>query len=174
MILTRSLDAGSGIVTITARSETTAKHAFALAQTAVPPTSPGLPANLWAPDVAPRASYRIVSQTVPYPVTSDADSADIVAFSAVLDDGRTIDFPAGTVSSLTAGTEYVIIWSLTTSTYSAVLSPAIAALASSDNVLIRYVTTQNADGTYPGTPTAPGGDGGGGGGGRYNPNEAIP
>lgn len=47
MILTRSLDAGSGIVTITARSETLGKHAFALGQTAVPPSSPGLPANAW-------------------------------------------------------------------------------------------------------------------------------
>ncbi len=47
MLLTRGLDAGSGIVTMTARSETMAKHAFALGQTAVPPTSPGLPANAW-------------------------------------------------------------------------------------------------------------------------------
>lgn len=48
MLLTRALDAGSGIVTVTARSETAAKHAYALAQTAVPPVSPGLPANAWA------------------------------------------------------------------------------------------------------------------------------
>jgi hypothetical protein len=47
LILTRSLDAGSGVVTITARSETAGKHAFALSQTAVPPSSPGLPANAW-------------------------------------------------------------------------------------------------------------------------------
>jgi len=140
----------------------------------VPPTSPGLPANLWAPDVAPRAAYRIVSQTVPYPVTSDDDSISITAFSAVLDDGRAIAFSAGTIGSLTGGTEYVVLWSLTSSTYSAALSPAIDALASSDNVLIRYVTTQNVDGTYPPAPTAPGGDGGGGGGGRYDNNmEAV-
>ena len=134
----------------------------------VGPTGELVPADPIGDAPPTRAAYRIVSQTVPYPVTSDSDSVDIVAFSAVLDDARTIDFPAGTISGLTAGTEYVVLWSLTTSTYSAVLSPAIDALASPDNVLIRYVTTQNADGTYPSSPTAPGGDGGGGGGGRYN------
>ncbi|WP_267395587.1 MULTISPECIES: hypothetical protein [unclassified Sphingomonas] len=51
MLLTRSLEASTGVVTITARSETLAKHAFALGQTATPPVSPGLPANAWEWDV---------------------------------------------------------------------------------------------------------------------------
>lgn len=57
MILTRSLDAGSGVVTFTARSETTAKHAFALGQTATPPSSPGLPANAWEFEVPGGVQY---------------------------------------------------------------------------------------------------------------------
>lgn len=121
-----------------------------------------------------RAVYRIISQTVAYPVTSDSDSINIATFSATIDDGRTIVLPVGSVDGLASGYEYVLLWSLSAQAYSAVLSPAIEALASSDDVLVRYVTTQKTDGTYPGTPTAPGGDGGGGGGGRYNENEQIP
>ena len=125
-------------------------------------------------DLPSRAAYRIISQTNPYPATSDADSISIAAFSAVIDDGRTIAFPSGTIEGLASGTEYVVLWSLSAQAYSAMPSPAIEALASPDYVLVRYVTTQNVDGTYPGTPTAPGGDGGGGGGGRYTGNEAVP
>jgi hypothetical protein len=121
-----------------------------------------------------RAVYRIISQSVAYPVTSDADSISVTAFTAVIDDGRTIALPAGSVEGLESGMEYVLLWSPSDQAYSAAVSPAIEALASPAFVLIRYVTTQNVDGTYPGTPTAPGGDGGGGGGGRFNENEQIP
>ncbi|MBW6524413.1 hypothetical protein KZ810_12970 [Sphingomonas sp. RHCKR47] len=61
MLLTRSLDAGSGIVTVTARSETAAKHAYALAQTAVPPVSPGLPANAWAFEAPGAPAYAVTA-----------------------------------------------------------------------------------------------------------------
>lgn len=178
IIIKRSLDPASGAVTLTVRTEDPTKHARVFALTGdLPPVGaffrPDVPGD-YVSAPASRAAHRIVSQTVPYPVTSDDDSISIAAFSAVLDDGRTIAFPVGTIGALTGGTEYVVLWSLTSSTYSAVLSPAIDALASSDNVLIRYVTTQNVDGTYPPAPTAPGGDGGGGGGGRYDNNmEAV-
>ncbi len=180
VVLKRSVDPSTMTVSFVLRGETLAKHAFALGQTGVAPPTPALLSQQDRDDLAasfgedaPRASYTIVSQSVLYPVTSDADGIDVTAFSAVLDDGRAIDFPAGSITGLTSGTEYVFLWSLSTSSYSAVPSPALNALASSDNVRIRYVTTQNVDGTYPGTPTAPGGDGGGGGGGRYT-NEQIP
>ena len=178
VILNRKLNVATGAVELTLASETVAKHAFALGMTGIAPPTPSLtdPENLDQAAVdeqGTRASYTIVSQSVLYPVTSDADGIDVTAFSAVLDDGRVIEFPAGSITGLTSGTEYVLLWSLSTSSYSAAVSPALEALASSDNVRIRYVTTQNVDGTYPGTPTAPGGDGGGGGGGRYT-NEQIP
>ncbi|WP_242095414.1 hypothetical protein [Sphingomonas sp. CROZ-RG-20F-R02-07] len=51
MILSRTLEASTGVVTITARSETAAKHAFALGQTTTPPPAPSLPANAWAFEV---------------------------------------------------------------------------------------------------------------------------
>lgn len=42
LILSRSLDPETGIVTLGCRSETTAKHAFCLGQTATPPATPGV------------------------------------------------------------------------------------------------------------------------------------
>ncbi len=42
LLLNRGLAASSGIVTLTARSETPGKHAFALGQTATPPPTPGV------------------------------------------------------------------------------------------------------------------------------------
>ena len=160
-------------VTLTCRSETFAKHEFCLGRTGNAPPTPDLSIPIAYPIDQPRAAYRIISQTVTYPATSDTDSISIAAFSAVIDDGRTIALPSGTIEGLAAGTEYVVLWSLSAQAYSAMPSPAIEALASPDYVLVRYVTTQNVDGTYPGTPTAPGGDGGGGGG-RYTGNEAVP
>jgi hypothetical protein len=178
IIIKRSLDPGSGAVTLTVRTEDPGKHARVFALTGdLPPTAvfdrPAVPSDYVSEDQS-RAVFRIISQSVAYPVTSDADSISVTAFTAVIDDGRTISFPAGSVEGLDSGMEYVLLWSLSDQAYSAVLSPAIEALASPAFVLIRYVTTQNEDGTYPGTPTAPGGDGGGGGGGRYTGNEAIP
>lgn len=178
IIIKRSLDPGSGAVTLTVRTEDPGKHARVFALTGdLPPTTtferPSVPSD-YVSEGPTRAAFRIVSQSVPYPVTSDADSVSIAAFSAVIDDGRTIAFPSGTIEGLASGTEYVVLWSLSAQAYSAMPSPASVTLASPDYVLVRYVTTQNVDGTYPGTPTAPGGDGGGGGGGRYTGNEAIP
>ncbi len=167
MLLTRGLDAGSGIVTVTARSETMAKHAFALGQTAVPPTSPGLPANAWefpVPTTA-RAAYRIVRQSVAYPIDSTADTITIQAFEASIDKPDTLSFPAQTITGLTPGTTYLVLWDLTNSTFVAVDAPGLTESASSRYVIVRETTTQNLDGTYPTEPTAPGGDGGGGYGG---------
>ncbi len=48
MLQSRSLEPSTGVVTITARSETAGKHAFALGQTTTPPPAPSLPANAWS------------------------------------------------------------------------------------------------------------------------------
>lgn len=122
---------------------------------------------------AGRAAYQIIAQSVPYPVTSTSDSIAIQAFNGTLDDGRVVPFAPTTLTGLTPATAYVVLRDLTTLAYSAVLAPAIEQVASSANVIVRYVTTSDTDGTYPPETTPPGGDGGGGyGGGRY-PNEQI-
>ncbi|WP_182926708.1 hypothetical protein [Sphingomonas paucimobilis] len=87
LLLNRTLGAASGIVTLSARSETAAKHAFALGQTATPPPTPGVsgppvvpvPAqNAWAITATSLISQ---AQTVPALVVSgsvDASTADAV------------------------------------------------------------------------------------------------
>jgi hypothetical protein len=50
IVTSREIDAGGAVVTLTARSETNAKHAFALGQTATAPPTPGVT----APPVAPQ------------------------------------------------------------------------------------------------------------------------
>ncbi|WP_455156026.1 hypothetical protein [Sphingomonas zeae] len=87
LLLNRTLGAASGIVTLSARSETAAKHPFALGQTATPPPTPGVsgppvvpvPAqNAWAITATSLISQ---AQTVPALVVSgsvDASTADAV------------------------------------------------------------------------------------------------
>ena len=111
-----------------------------------------------------RAAYQIVRQTVDYPVSDTSTAIAMAAFDAVLDDGRSISFPAASIPTA-AATSYVVLWDLQTSTYIASVAPALDQVSSSRYVIIRNYTTGNADGTYPEQPTAPGGDGGGGYGG---------
>ncbi|WP_341207286.1 hypothetical protein [uncultured Sphingomonas sp.] len=122
-------------------------------------------------EVSTRAAHQILSgtQTVAYPVSSTADSVTIVAFEATIDTGARLSFPAATLGGLSAATGYVLLWNLQTADY--MLLPvaeqaAIDASSSGDNVIVRYVNTATAGGSYPADPTPPGGDGGGGYNGR--------
>ncbi len=126
-----------------------------------------------------RAAHQILSgtQTVVYPVSSTADTVAVVAFSATIDTGARINFPGASFPGLTAATGYVVLWSLSGSSYAVVPASSQAAIdgvANSDSVIIRYVNTATADGTYPADPTPPGGDGGGGYNGRTPTGGAIP
>lgn len=110
----------------------------------------------------PRAAYLIVRQSVAYPVDSTADTITVAAFNATIDDGRRLSFPAQTIGGLDAASTYIVLWDLEASAFVAASAPALAEVASNRYVIVRETTTANADGTYPATPTAPGGDGGGG------------
>lgn len=89
LLLNRTLGAASGIVTLSARSETNAKHAFALGQTATPPPTPGVSGPPIVP-VPAEAAWAITAnslisaeQTVPALVITgsvDAGTADAVVF----------------------------------------------------------------------------------------------
>src|SRR5690606_35409806 len=61
LILRRTLDPSTGIVTLICRSETAAKHAFALGQTTTPPPTPGVSGPPLVP--VPSASEWSVSAT---------------------------------------------------------------------------------------------------------------
>ncbi|MXP42996.1 phage tail protein [Allopontixanthobacter sediminis] len=108
------------------------------------------------------AAKTVVTRSIAYPVSSDDDSVDIVAFDGVLNDGQSVSFPIGSVTGLTSGEVYAVIYSLTSGTYSAVLSPATAALGNDTNVFLGWSTTSTG-GVYPTPTTPPGGWGGGGG-----------
>lgn len=173
----RSIEPQTVNVRMIFKSETDGKHAFALGKVANPPPTPVLGQTAEERDALaaavssdPRAARQIITSTVPYPVSTDQTSATIVAFDATLDDGRLISFPAATITDLTPATPYAILWDLTTEIYLAVERPANVELSDSNNVIIRYVATQDVGGTYPPAPTPPGGDQGGG----YNPDPTIP
>lgn len=101
----------------------------------------------------------LLSKTVAYPFTSDDTSITAVAFSGVTRDGRTISFPAGSISSLTPGTAYAIFYDGTG--YLAVGSPGTAEFADPDLIFVQWQATSSG-GTYPSGGTAPGGWGGAG------------
>lgn len=161
----REIDGSTMGVTFTCRSETQGKHPFCLGKTGKAPPTPDLTVPPSYPVDPTRAAYLIVRQSVAYPVTSTATTIAIQAFDVTIDDGRTLSFPAQTITGLTAASVYVVLWDLVASTFVAVNSPALSEVASNAFVVVRETTTQNADGTYPSTPTPPGGDGGGGYGG---------
>ena len=170
VIVRRSVDPQTLAVRVVLMSETTDKHDFALGKTGTAPPTPTLldPADrddVAGENTAPsRGAFKLTSQTVLYPVTSDDNSIDIVAFDGVIDDGRAISFPADTsLTGLASGTKFGVFWDLATSEYVATAEPSIAEMASSDYVFIGWTATSTG-GTYPTPDTRPPGWGGGGGG----------
>lgn len=130
-------------------------------------------------EVSARAAHQILSgtQTVAYPVSSTSSTVSIVAFDATIDTGARVAFPARSFTDLTPGTGFVVLYSLSAATYAiadTASQAGIEGVANSDNVIVRYVNTATADGSYPADPTPPGGDGGGGYNGRTPTGGAIP
>ncbi len=162
----REIEGSTMAVTLTCRSETFAKHAFCLGKTGNAPPTPDLSVPISYPVEVARGAHVLIRQSLPYPVTSDADSVLVAAFDGVIDDGSQISFPAADLAGKTAGTAYVLYWRLSASAYVVVLDPGLAEAADSDLVFLGNITTANADGTYPETPTPPGGWGGNGSGGN--------
>lgn len=151
-------------------------------------------------DTPARAAHQIVAQTVASPATTTATSIIVEAFRGTLDDARQIDFPAGQIDGLSDAANYRLFYALEdvvqsftgpdgqaftgpdgqpftsvipAGTYHAAPSDSLDEPANSSFAVVRMVTTANADGSYPATPTPPPGDGGGGygGGGRFSQDE---
>lgn len=129
------------------------------------PPIEAVPGTPWDPVNNPllptRGAYRLVSQTVAYPISSDDDSVIVAAFDGVIDDGRSISFPATTLDGLASGTSYGVFWHIGAGAYLAVPSPATAAMSSDAYVFIAWSTT-STDGEYAPGETPPPGWGGGG------------
>lgn len=111
--------------------------------------------------VSQQGVHTLRSRTVAYPVTSDDDSITVAAFSGVLDDGRTISFPAAEIAALSSGTTYGVFWDIAGASYHVEASPAATAMASNAYVFLNWSTTSDG-GSYPEGPTPPPGWGGDG------------
>jgi hypothetical protein len=165
VVRNREIEGSNMTVTLTCRSETFAKHAFCLGKTGAAPPTPDLSVPVSYPVLPDRAAFLIVRQSVAYPLDSTVDAIIIAPFQATIDDGRLLDFPAQTISGLSAGTTYMVLWDLAAAKFIVAQAPALNETASPAYVIIRQMTTLNADGTPPASETPPAGDGGGGYGG---------
>jgi hypothetical protein len=96
---------------------------------------------------------RLATQSVGYPFTSDDTNIYVADFDAVLTDGTAVSFPAGTISGLSAGVTYALMWNIAGGSYSAVSQPASAEMASSAYAFLTWQTTSDT-GVYP-TPDLP-------------------
>jgi hypothetical protein len=101
----------------------------------------------------------LVSRSNPYPVTSNDNSITIAAFTGVLNDGRSIYFPVGSLTGLTSDVIYGVFYDGTA--YSAVPSPATSQFADPSLIFIQWQAT-SVGGNYSAPPAAPGGYGGSG------------
>ncbi|WP_193753754.1 hypothetical protein [Sphingomonas sanguinis] len=112
LLLNRTLGAASGIVTLSARSETNAKHAFALGQTATPPTTPGVSGPPLVPVPAQDAwaitATSLISQAQTVPALIVTGSVDASTADAVVIEYR--PFVSG--QSIDAGWTSAGVWSV--------------------------------------------------------------
>lgn len=162
VVLKRRWDPARLTVTLTLVGETPAKHAYALGLSGVAPPTPALGQSgeerdeLAAAALNPRGAYLIVSKTVAYPLSSTDTTIPIAAFDGTLDDGRTLSFPADTITGLTADTAYTVLWSFAAGDYVAVPSPATAEIADQAYAVIGAQATSTG-GVWTPPPDPPGG-----------------
>lgn len=170
VVLKRSLNPVTMGVTLTMRGETPGKHALALALNGTAPPTPALRTtediDQTAVQIGANAALRIMSSTIEYPVTSNANSISVAAFNATLSDGRAnVAFAAGSVTGLAESTSYVVLFDQSAGQYIAPVAPALDEMADPDNVLVARIATLNPAGEPPPQETPPPG---------YYPRNPIP
>lgn len=169
IIRRRTIDPATMSVTLELIGETTAKHAYCLGQTGVAPPTPALGQTAEERDelaaavvTPPRAAHEVVGKDpAGWPFTSDDTSITISAYDGVMDDGRTVAFPADTLTSLASGTNFGVFYNLDTQEWSVVAYPALTERADSSLVFGGWQATSSG-GTYAPSAPPPGGSGGGG------------
>ncbi|WP_054135319.1 hypothetical protein [Blastomonas sp. AAP25] len=151
VIMQREFDPLSFAVRLTLKSETPAKHDFALGKVAVPPPTPVIGQTAEERDQVastannPRGAYRIRTYVPTFPITPGDGEIVIVAFTGTLEDGRTISFPAETLTGLDQLTLYDVFWDLITEEYLTFLRPALTQMESDRYVFVGAAAT--SDGT---------------------------
>lgn len=167
VILNRQFDPAALQVTFTFKTETPAKHDFALGKVAVAPPTPvigqtGEERDGIAATIAnPRGAYMITSSTPGIRATPGDGQMTVASFTAVLDDGRDISVTGETETGLTVSTLYDVFYDLIDETLSYVVAPGTTELASSRYVFVWRAATSDG-GTFPTQPDPPPGGGGGG------------
>lgn len=165
VIVQRDFDPQTMAVRLVLKGETPAKHAFALGKVAVPPPTPVIGQTQEQRDgvvseaVNGRGALRIRTYVPAFPITPASTSVAITAFTGTLEDGRSIAFPAATISGLTASSFKSLFWDLVTETYLVVTAPGVTQQEDSRYVFVGAFATSDgaATPTFPSNPTPPGG-----------------
>jgi len=159
VIMQRDFDPQTLAVRLTLKSETAAKHDFALGKVATPPPTPVIGQTqedrdgVVSQSVNGRGAFRVRTYVPAFPITPGDGEIVIVAFTGTIEDGRTISFPAETITGLAQLTLYSLFWDLATEEYIADEHPALAFLESDRYVFLGSAAT--SDGVdYP-TPVDP-------------------
>ncbi len=146
-------------VSLTLKSETPGKHAFALGKVAVPPPTPVIGQTQEQRDgvtvgaVFGGGAARVLTFVPAFPITPGNGEIAIVANDATLDNGRTISLPADTITGLSTLSLYSVFWDLIAGDYVVALHPAVSQLENSRYVFLGSAAT--SDGTTFPTPTPP-------------------
>jgi hypothetical protein len=163
VIVQRDFDPQTLAVRLTLKSETPAKHSFALGKVANPPPTPVIGQTQEERDgvaggaIIGRGAFRIRTYVPAFPVTPASTSVAIAAFTGTIEDGRTISFPADAISSLTASTFYSLFWDLVTEDYLVVAAPGVTEQEDSRYVFVGAFATEDGSGGFPSDPTPPDG-----------------
>lgn len=161
-VLKRTWSPSSCTVKIDFRQETDAKYTDAFIQTgttppvSVPPTP--LP-RYGAARIPIRRTTWDETDPVLYPTSATETTITIVEHKAWFDGAPPEEFSADTVTGLTASTTYGVFGRDGTD-YEVEPTPALAHMTSDAWVFIGWQATSDGVGTYPSTPTPPGGWGG--------------
>lgn len=172
VLLQRDFNPQTLAVNLALKTETAAKHAFALGQVANPPPTPVIGQTQEQRDgvvsetVNPRGAYTIRSSIPQVRATPGDGLMTVASFTAVLDDGRSITVTGETETGLEELTSYDVFFDLVDETLSYEISPGEAKLASSRFVFVWRASTSSG-GTFPAPPDPPPGGGGGGSDGLY-------
>lgn len=165
VIVRRELDPDTLQVQLTFKTETPAKHDFALGKVAVPPPTPIIGQTPAERDgvagylTNPRGAYTILTFNPAFPIAPGDGELVITAFVGVLDDGREISFPADTITGLDGDTVYGVFWDLIDEDYVTSEFPSLSFTESSRYVKIGFAATSTG-GVFPPPPTRPPGWGG--------------
>ena len=157
VITRREIDPQALTVAFTFKSETNAKHAYSLGESATPPPTPVIGQTAQERDeiagylVDPRGAFRARALSPAFPFTPGDGQIDIAAHTATLEDGRAINLPPQTITGLAVSSFFTLFWDLATDAYVTPTAPGSTELQDSRYVFLTAFKTSDA-GTFPADP----------------------